>query len=150
MLSDELRSTLELKNPDYATAVRISDAINAYSRQRFRTHTAYAVDSRRVELSRPRNVSFARFMAEIGELEVAPDMPARVVLDARTGTVVVGQDVQISTVAVTYGTLTVRVAERPRVSQPAPFSTAGRSSPPILASTSNRAADRSPSLAARA
>jgi flagellar P-ring protein precursor FlgI len=57
-----------------------------------------------------------------GELQVDPDMAARVVLDARTGTVVVGQDVQISTVAVTYGTLTVRVAERPRVSQPAPFS----------------------------
>ena len=83
---------------------------------------AYEVDSRKVELFRPRNVSFARFMAEIGELQVDPDMAARVVLDARTGTVVVGQDVQISTVAVTYGTLTVRVAEQPRVSQPAPFS----------------------------
>jgi flagellar P-ring protein FlgI len=52
-------------------------------------------------------------------------MAARVVLDARTGTVVVGQDVQISTVAVTYGTLTVRVNEQPRVSQPYPFA-AGR------------------------
>ena len=113
---------LELKNPDYATAVRIVDAINAYSRERFRASAAYEVDSRRVELFRPRRISFARFMAEIGELQVAPDMAARVVLDARTGTVVVGQDVQISTVAVTYGTLTVRVAERPRVSQPAPFS----------------------------
>jgi flagellar P-ring protein precursor FlgI len=120
--ADELRSMLELKNPDYATAVRIVDAINAYSRERFRAHAAYEVDSRRVELFRPRNVSFARFMAEVGELQVEPDMPARVVLDARTGTVVVGQDVQISTVAVTYGTLTVRVAEQPRVSQPAPFS----------------------------
>ena len=119
---DELRSMLELKNPDYATAVRIVDAINAYSRERFRAHPAYEVDSRRVELFRPRNVSFARFMAEVGELQVEPDMAARVVLDARTGTVVVGQDVQISTVAVTYGTLTVRVAEQPRVSQPNPFS----------------------------
>jgi flagellar P-ring protein FlgI len=119
---DELRSMLELKNPDYATAVRIVDAINAYSRQRFRAHAAYEVDSRQVELFRPRNVSLARFMAEVGELQVEPDMAARVVLDARTGTVVVGQDVQISTVAVTYGTLTVRVAEQPRVSQPNPFS----------------------------
>jgi flagellar P-ring protein FlgI len=120
--ADELRSMLELKNPDYATAVRIVDAINAYSRERFRVSAAYEVDSRRVELFRPRRISFARFMSEIGELQVDPDMAARVVLDARTGTVVVGQDVQISTVAVTYGTLTVRVAERPRVSQPAPFS----------------------------
>ena len=60
-------------------------------------------------------------MAEVGELQVQPDMSARVVLDARTGTVVVGQDVQISTVAVTYGTLTVRVNEQPQVSQPNPF-----------------------------
>jgi len=120
--ANEQRSVLELKNPDYATAVRIADAINAFSRQRFRAHAAYAVDNRRVELLRPRNVSFARFMAEVGELQVDPDTPARVVLDARTGTVVVGQDVQISTVAVTYGTLTVRVNEQPRVSQPAPFS----------------------------
>jgi flagellar P-ring protein precursor FlgI len=118
----ELRPMLELKNPDYATAVRIVDAINAYSRERFRALAAYEVDSRKVELYRPRNISFARFMAEIGELQVQPDMAARVVLDARTGTVVVGQDVQISTVAVTYGTLTVRVAESPNVSQPAPFS----------------------------
>jgi flagellar P-ring protein precursor FlgI len=119
---DQLRAMLELKNPDYATAVRIVDAINAFAYARFRVRAAFEVDSRTVELFRPRNVSFARFMAEVGELQVQPDMAARVVLDARTGTVVVGQDVQISTVAVTYGTLTVRVAEAPLVSQPAPFS----------------------------
>ncbi len=61
-------------------------------------------------------------MAEIGELTVEPDMPARVVIDARSGTVVISQDVQISTVAVTYGNITVRVTETPVVSQPAPFS----------------------------
>jgi flagellar P-ring protein FlgI len=119
---DQLRSMLELKNPDYATAVRIVDAINAYSLERLRVRAAFEVDSRTVEIFRPRRVSFARFMAEVGELQVQPDMAARVVLDARTGTVVVGQDVQISTVAVTYGTLTVRVNEQPQVSQPNPFS----------------------------
>ena len=119
---DELRSMLELKNPDYATAVRIVDAINVYSRGRFGARAAFEVDFRTVALFRPRNVSMARFMAEIGELQVQPDMAARVVLDSRTGTVVVGQDVQISTVAVTYGTLTVRVNEQPQVSQPNPFS----------------------------
>jgi flagellar P-ring protein precursor FlgI len=118
----QLRSMLELKNPDYATAVRIVDAINAYAHGRFGVRAAYEVDSRTVELFHPRSVTFARFMAEIGELQVQPDMAARVVLDARTGTVVVGQDVQISTVAVTYGTLTVRVNEQPQVSQPNPFS----------------------------
>ncbi len=118
---DQLRSMLALKNPDYATAVRIVDAINIYSLARFHARAAYEVDSRTVEIFRPRNVSLARFMAGVGELHVQPDMAARVVLDARTGTVVVGQDVQISTVAVTYGTLTVRVNEQPQVSQPNPF-----------------------------
>ena len=118
---DQLRSMLALKNPDYATAVRIVDAINIYSLARFHARAAYEVDSRTVEIFRPRNVSLARFMAVVGELQVQPDMAARVVLDARTGTVVVGQDVQISTVAVTYGTLTVRVNEQPQVSQPNPF-----------------------------
>ena len=61
-------------------------------------------------------------MAEIGELPVEPDTVARVVIDSRTGTVVIGQDVQISTVAVTHGTLSVRVNETPVASQPAPFS----------------------------
>ena len=119
---DQLRSMLELKNPDYATAVRIVDAINAYALGRFRVRAAFEVDSRSVEIFRPRHAPFARFMAEVGELQGAADMAARVVLDARTGTVVVGQDVQISTVAVTYGTLTVRVNEQPQVSQPNPFS----------------------------
>jgi flagellar P-ring protein precursor FlgI len=49
-------------------------------------------------------------------------MPARVVVDARSGTVVIGQDVQVSTVAVTYGNVTVRITETPNVSQPAPYS----------------------------
>jgi flagellar P-ring protein precursor FlgI len=61
-------------------------------------------------------------MAEIGELPVEPDTVARVVIDSRTGTVVIGQDVQISTVAVTHGTLSVRVTETPTASQPGPLS----------------------------
>ena len=60
-------------------------------------------------------------MAEIGDLTVELDTPARVVVDERTGTVVIGQDVQISTVAVTHGNLTVRVTEQPQVSQPQAF-----------------------------
>ena len=67
-------------------------------------------------------MSPTRFMAEIGDLLVEPDTPARVIIDERTGTVVIGQDVQISTVAVTHGSLTVRITETPVVSQPAPFS----------------------------
>lgn len=119
---DQLRLMLELRNPDYNTAVRIVDAINAYSQQRFGRRSAYEMDGHAVELFRPANMSVTRYMAEIGELAVEPDTAARVVIDARTGTVVIGQDVQISTVAVTYGTLSVRVSETPVASQPAPFS----------------------------
>jgi len=119
---DELRVMLELKNPDYNTAVRIIDSINAFTKARFKRQSAFERDGGAVELFRPPGVSLTRFMAEIGELSVEPDTAARVVLDARTGTVVIGQDVQISTVAVTHGTLTVRVTEAPAVSQPAPLS----------------------------
>ena len=70
----------------------------------------------------PPGVSQTRLMAEIGELMVEPDTAARVVVDARTGTVVIGQDVQISTVAVTHGTLNVKISETPDVSQPGPLS----------------------------
>ena len=61
-------------------------------------------------------------MAEIGELLVEPDVPAVVVVDERTGTIVIGRDVTISTVAVSHGNLTVTVTETPQVSQPLPFS----------------------------
>ena len=58
--------------------------------------------------------------ADIGELEVQPDTPARVIIDERTGTIVIGARVRVSTVAVTHGNLTVRVSETPEVSQPNP------------------------------
>ena len=119
---EELRLLLELRNPDYATAVRMVDAINQFSRSEFRRAIAFERDSRSVELFRPPGVSQTRLMAAIGELLVEPDTAARVVIDARTGTVVIGQDVQISTVAVTHGTLNVKISETPQVSQPGPFS----------------------------
>ncbi len=114
--------TLELKNPDFKTAVRIADAVNAYSRDHFRVRAAKEEDLRRVGLLCPPGISPTRFMAEIGDLTVEPDAPARVIIDERTGTVVIGEDVQISTVAVTHGSLTVRITEAPSVSQPNPLS----------------------------
>ena len=87
-------------------------------------------DYRSVGLTRPGKLSAARFMAEIGDITVQTDAPARVVVDSRTGTVVIGQDVQISTVAVTHGNLTVRVTETPNVSQPLPFANGATVSTP--------------------
>lgn len=113
---------LVLNNPDFSTSVRIADAINAYAARRYRMRVAHEQDQRSIQLTRPPRTEPARFVAEIGELSVEPDSPARVVMDSRSGTVVIGQDVQISTVAVTQGNLTVQISETPVVSQPAPFS----------------------------
>ncbi|WP_091443678.1 flagellar basal body P-ring protein FlgI [Ancylobacter rudongensis] len=122
---------LELSNPDFATAARVADVINA----RFGNITtdngkiggpvrpiAMARDQRSVVVQRPPRISAARFLAMVGDLAVETDAPARVVVDQRSGTVVIGRNVKISTVAVTQGNLTVRVTETPQVSQPAPFS----------------------------
>lgn len=121
-LEDEEHLVLELRNPDFSTAVRITDAINAYSKARFGRRTAHERDLRTVVLERPQGVGAARFLAEVGELPAQPDVPARVVIDERTGTVVIGSNVRISTVAVSNGSLTVRVTESQQVSQPLPFS----------------------------
>ncbi|MCI0599496.1 MAG: flagellar basal body P-ring protein FlgI [Beijerinckiaceae bacterium] len=113
---------LVLNNPDFSTSVRIADAINAFAARRYKMRVAHEQDQRSVILTRPPRAETARFVAEIGQLYVEPDTPARVVMDSRSGTVVIGQDVQISTVAVTQGNLTVQISELPVVSQPAPFS----------------------------
>lgn len=113
---------LELRNPDFETAVRIADVINKYSQQKYRRKMAHERDSRSVALTGSPNMGATRLLAEIGELRVEPSTPARVVIDERTGTVVIGQDVQISPIALTHGGLTVRINETPEVSQPAPFS----------------------------
>jgi flagellar P-ring protein FlgI len=119
---DENLLVLELQNPDFATAVSIADVINAHSRQRYGIKVAQENDMRTVKLQRPFFITPARFMAEIGDLIVQPDAPARVVIDERSGTIVIGKDVQVSTVAIAHGSLTVRVTETPKVTQPAPFS----------------------------
>jgi flagellar P-ring protein precursor FlgI len=116
---------LELKNPDFVTARRIIDAINSYGEGRYRARLAFERDYRTIILSRPRSVAPVRFIAEVGELMVEPDTPARVVVDERTGTVVIGRNVQVSTVAVTHGNLSVRITEAPIVSQPSPFAKRG-------------------------
>ncbi|GAA0771100.1 flagellar basal body P-ring protein FlgI [Roseibium denhamense] len=116
---------LELSNPDFKTAIRITDAINIYTRERYGVKVAQERDYRTVDLTPPKDLSITRFIAEIESIRVRPDQTARVVIDERTGTVVIGKDVQISTVAITHGNLTVRITEAPEVSQPSPFSQNG-------------------------
>ena len=121
-LAEEKSVVLELRNPDFNTAVNIADAVNRYTQRRYGIKVAKENDLRTVVMARPFFLSTARFIAEVGELAVQADAPARVVIDERTGTIVIGKDVQISTVAVAHGNLTVRVTKTPRVSQPNPFS----------------------------
>jgi flagellar P-ring protein precursor FlgI len=61
-------------------------------------------------------------VARLESLEITPDAAAKVILDERTGTIVMGENVRISTVAVSHGNLSIQIREQPQVSQPLPFS----------------------------
>jgi flagellar P-ring protein precursor FlgI len=119
---DQTVLTLQLRNPDFSTAVRIADAINDYTSRRFGARLAGERDAQTVSIKKPKGISAARFYAELENLVVESDMPARVVIDSRTGTIVIGNKVKISRVAISHGTLTVRITEAPRIVQPEPFS----------------------------
>jgi flagellar P-ring protein precursor FlgI len=119
---DQTVLTLQLANPDFSTAIRIADAINDYTGRRFGQRVAAERDARTVSIKKPKGISAARFYAEIENLVVESDTPAKVVIDSRTGTIVIGNQVKISRVAISHGALTVRITEAPRVVQPEPFS----------------------------
>jgi len=113
-------SSLHLRRPDFLTASRISPLL----RQAFPERLAEA-DSPGVLVVRMPQEFGARpveFLARLNLLEVETDRSARVVLNERTGTVVIGSDVKIAAVAVLHGNLTVQVVTDYLVSQPAPFS----------------------------
>lgn len=111
---------LALRNPDFTTARRIAVAINDL----MGTPVAEPVDPSTVRLTIPRNFNgnIVDLITDIEQLAVDVDLPAKVVIDDASGTIVMGQDVRVSMVAVAQGNLTVTVSERPEVSQPAPFS----------------------------
>jgi flagellar P-ring protein precursor FlgI len=108
---------LALRNPDLTTAERIADAIN----HAFGRGSARPLDPRTVGLDL-HGEDVVDALARILDLRVEPDNPAVVVVDEASGTIVMGDNVRISTVAVAQGNLTVRVTETPLVSQPGPFS----------------------------
>lgn len=112
----------QLRNPDFTTAVGIADTINEYALTRFGQSIANARDSGAIDVLQPANIDLARLMAELESLSVETDMPARVVINEKTGTIVIGHHVKIAKVAVSHGALTVQVTETPTVIQPLPFS----------------------------
>ncbi|MBW1644791.1 MAG: flagellar basal body P-ring protein FlgI [Deltaproteobacteria bacterium] len=114
---------LALNQPDFMTVSRVSKAIN----DAFRANLAVPRDSATIEMIPPSYEpgTLIPFLATLENLQVVPDSRAKVVFDERTGTVVMGNDVLIDTVAISHGDLTVRITATPQVSQPQPLA-AGR------------------------
>lgn len=111
---------IALRNPDFTTARRVALAINDLMGQPI----AEPKDPGTVQLYLPKsfNGNIVDLITDIEQLLIEPDLPAKVVIDEDTGVIVMGREVQISTVAVAQGNLTVMVSEFADVSQPAPFS----------------------------
>lgn len=111
---------LSLRNPDFTTAQRVATAINT----QLRRNAAQATDPASVLLTvpEPRRGDVVGLVTEIEQLRITPDQVARVVIDEKSGVIVMGENVRISTVAIAQGNLTIRITETPQVSQPGPFS----------------------------
>ena len=113
---------LTLRSPDFTTASRIENMINASVGKA----VALMVDSGAVELKMDdRFRSPAHMISQIENIEINPAQKARVVVDQRSGTIVLGSQVRISSVAVAQGNLSIRIRETPGVVQPNPFSRNG-------------------------
>ncbi len=131
---------LALRNPDLTTARRISIAINAFTGE----NIASAIDPSTVRLNLRSKYSHdvVSLLTEIEQIYVEPDQKARVVIDERTGIIVMGRDVKVSTVAVAQGNLTVTITEQPQVSQPNALSNGTTTVVPRTAVTVDNQADR--------
>ena len=118
-LEDKKELILMLENPDFVTATRASEAIKAH----FGEDIAKPVDSGTLKIKIPEvyQNDVVRLIAELGNLDVTPDMVARVIVNEKTGTVVIGENVRISIVAVAHGNLNIQIKESKDVSQPMPF-----------------------------
>ena len=110
---------LALRNADFTTAKRIAAAINDY----IGTATAEPIDPSSVQLTVPKQFqgNVVALLTEIEQLQIEPDLSAKIVIDERSGIIVMGRDVRVSMVAVAQGNLTVTISESAQVSQPAPF-----------------------------
>ncbi len=111
---------LALRNPDFTTAKRIAAAVNDF----IGTSTAEPLDASTVQVNVPKHFTgnVVSLLTEIEQLQIEPDLSAKIVIDERSGIIVMGRDVRVSTIAVAQGNLTVTITETPQVSQPAPFS----------------------------
>ncbi len=114
---------VSLRNPDFTTARRLAQAVNAS----LRAPLARQLDSSTVLVQVPEQYpgGTVALLTEIEQLRVATDQAARVLIDEQSGVIVMGENVRISTVAIAQGNLTIRITETPQVSQPGPLSRSG-------------------------
>ena len=114
---------LTLRNPDFTTARRIAQAINAF----LGTNAARPSDLTTVRVSVPNAYrdNVVGLLTDIEQLRVEPDQLARVIIDEQSGIIVMGENVRISSVAIAQGSLTIRVTEAQQASQPGPFAEVG-------------------------
>ncbi len=118
-LNDNSNLNLSLRSPDFTTARRISSTINEF----MGGSVAQPLDPATIEVSLPQTYAgnMFSFITDIEQLNVNPDNRAKVVVDERSGIIVIGKEVKVSEVAIAQGNLTIRVTETPQVSQPEPF-----------------------------
>jgi flagellar P-ring protein precursor FlgI len=111
---------ISLNDPDFTTAMRVTEAINS----KLGKSLASPLDAGTVRIEVPEGMrkNLVGLVASLQQIDIEPDSTARVILDERTGTVVMGRDVRISSVAIAHGNLSVTIKEDKTVSQPAPFS----------------------------
>lgn len=113
---------LELNQTDFTTARRVAEAIN----RKLGADIAQPLDARVVQVSLPPGASRVAFLADVENTEVELAAPsAKVIINARTGSVVINQSVRLGACAVAHGSLSVTVSSTPVVSQPSPLSTGG-------------------------
>ncbi|MBR4126832.1 MAG: flagellar basal body P-ring protein FlgI [Alphaproteobacteria bacterium] len=114
---------LALRNPDFTTAARVTDAINSY----LGSVAATTVDSGTVSINiaLSRREDLIQMLTDIEQLRIQPDQVAKVIIDEKSGIIVIGENVRINPIAIAQGNLTIRITETPQVSQPAPFSMTG-------------------------
>ncbi len=114
---------VNLRQPDFTTSLRAANAINEH----FGVEVAAAVSSGSIEVQIPAEYRdrIVRFLSEIEMLEIQPDRVAKVILNERTGTVVMGAGVRLATVAIAHGSLTVTISSEKEASQPGALATSG-------------------------
>ncbi len=119
-----LRSVkMTLRNPDFTTARRVAQAVNAF----LGTSAAASLDPSTIEVQVPDSYqkNVVNLLTDIEQLRIEPDQLARVVIDEQSGVIVMGENVRISTVAIAQGSLTIRITEADQVVQPGPFAEVG-------------------------